>query len=145
MFFALLLILNSYGTAIATDTPFIAHMRLYKPLVISEVEALAFPKVISGSTEDLVVGSSGDSAAKFDLAGNANTDMVAGIIENSVTVSAPNVPKPVVVDSFTVRAPLALNDSGRGTISVGATAHIDGYSEEGNYYISSGTLRVVYQ
>ena len=145
MFFALLLILNFHSAAIATDGSFVAGMQLFKPLVVTEVNPLAFQTVTSGTTGDLVVNSSGDNAAKFDLAGKANTDMVVSVIDNSVTVSAPNVIKPVVVDNFTVRAPLALNDQGKGTVSIGGTAHIDGYSEEGNYYISSGTLRVVYQ
>lgn len=140
----LLLVFNFHNSAIATDTSFSVNLKLLKPIAISEVRALAFPDMMTGSSTSLVVASSDDSAAKFDLVGSANTNVVSTVVENSIAISAPGISKSVVVDNFTVKAPLALNSQGKGTIGVGGTAHIGTDNDDGDY-IGAATLRVVYQ
>ena len=144
MFLAILLIFNFHNVAIATDAPFTVSLKLLKPIAISEVRSLAFPDTATGNSTSLVVTSGDDSAAKFDLVGSANTNIVSTVVENSIAISAPGVSNSLVVDNFTVKAPLALNSQGRGTIGVGGTAHVGTDSNDGNY-IGAATLRVVYQ
>ena len=140
----ILFIINFNNVAMATDAPFAISVKILKPIAISEVKSLAFPNTNTGSSTSLVVGSADENAAEFSLAGSANTNIVSTVVESSISISAPGVSTPVLVDNFTVKAPLALNDQGKGTIGVGGTAHINQDSEDGNY-IGSATLRVIYQ
>ena len=144
MFLVVLLALNIQNSAMATDAPFAVSMKLLKPIVISEVRSLSFPNTNTGISTSLIVGSSDEKAAEFNLVGSANTNIISAIVESSISISAPGVSNPVLVDNFTVKAPLALNDQGKGTIGVGGTAHVTQDSEDGNY-IGSATLRVIYQ
>ena len=144
MLLAILLIFNFHNAAIATDAPFTVSLKLLKPIAISEIRSLAFQDTATGSSTSLIVASSDDTAAKFDLVGSANANIISTVVENSVLISAPGVSNSVVVDNFTVKAPLALNGMGRGTIGVGGTAHVGTDSEDGNY-MGAATLRVVYQ
>lgn len=144
MLLTILLIFNFHSLAIATDAPFSVSLKLLKPIAISEIRSLAFQDTATGSSTSLVVASSDDTAAKFDLVGSANANIISTVVENSIVISAPGVSKSVVVDNFTVKAPLALNGMGRGTIGVGGTAHVGTDSEDGNY-MGAATLRVIYQ
>jgi len=136
--------LNFYNPAMAADAPFSVSLNLLKPIAISEVRSLAFPNTNIGISTDLIVPSNDENAAEFQLVGSANTNIVSTVIEKSISISAPGASKPVLVDNFTVNAPLALNDKGKGTVGVGGTAHINNDSEDGNY-IGSATLRIIYQ
>ncbi len=111
---AVLLIFNFHSVAIATDMPFTVGLKLLKPIVISEVRSLAFQDTVTGSSTNVVVASSDDTAAKFNLVGSANANITSAVVENSIVVSALGIPDPVVVDSFTINAPLALNGMGKG-------------------------------
>ena len=144
MLLMFLYILNFHSLAMATDTPFTVSVILLKPLAISQVKSLAFPSTNIGISTDLVVHSTDDNAAQFQLVGSANTNIISTVVESSISVAAPGVSKQVIVDSFTVNAPLALNDKGKGTVGVGGTAHINQDSEDGNY-MGSATLRITYQ
>jgi hypothetical protein len=103
---AVLLIFNFHSVAIATDMPFTVGLKLLKPIVISEVRYLAFQDTVTGSSTNVVVASSDDTAAKFNLVGSANANITSAVVENSIVVSALGIPDPVVVDSFTINAPL---------------------------------------
>lgn len=140
----ILLIINLCNVATATDSPFSVSLKLFKPIVISEVKNLAFPDTMLGFSKDLVVSSTDDNSAQFDLVGSSGANIVTAIMENSINLSAPGVSTAVLVDNFTVKAPVALNSSGKGTIGVGGTAHISSDNQDGNY-IGLATLRVVYQ
>ena len=144
MFLTILLIFNFHSAANATDAPFTISLKLLKPIAISEVKSLAFPNTATGVSQNLVVASNDDNAAKFDLVGSANANIISSVVENAIVISAAGSSKPVVVNGFTVKAPLALNSQGKGSIGVGGTVHIGEDSEDGDY-LGAATLRVVYQ
>ena len=144
MLLAMLLIFNFHNAAVATDAPFTVSLKLLKPIAISEIRSLAFQNTVTGSSTNLIVASSDDTAAKFNLEGSANINITSTVIEDSIVIFAPGVSSSVLVDSFTVQAPLTLNSQGKGVIGVGGTAHVGTDSEDGNY-IGAATLRVIYQ
>ena len=141
---AILFVFNFLYTATASDQPFAVSLRLLKPVVISEVRSLAFPDTTTGTTSQIVVSSTGDTAAKFEVVGSANSNIVSTVVEHSIVMSAPSVSDPIVVDGFTVQAPLALNELGKASVGVGGTAHINNSNEDGDYS-GSATLRVIYE
>ena len=145
LFLAIILVFNSFNSVTATDMSFTVGLTLLKPITISETRSLSFPDtVLTGSSTDLTVTSNDTNAAELSIAGSANKNIETTVVEEHIAIAAPEASKPIIVDGFTVRAPVALNDQGKGTISVGGTAHVGADSENGDY-IGAATLRVVYQ
>ncbi len=141
---AVLLMLNFSNVVTATDAPFTVSLRLLKPIIINEVRSLAFPDTTTGTSRNYVVSSTDDNSARFDLTGSSGANIVTTVIENSINLSDSDSTTPILVDNFTVQAPLALNINGKGSVGVGGTAHISSESQDGNYS-GLATLRVTYQ
>ncbi|MFH1223990.1 MAG: DUF4402 domain-containing protein [Pseudomonadota bacterium] len=146
MFSVLTLCLNLLisNTAVAEDATFFIRLRLLKPIVTTEVHPLSFPDTVVGTDSDITVNASNNEAALIDVTGTANANITGGVVESSITMTAPGSDTPVRVDNFIVNTPSALNNSGKGNIGVGATAHMLA-SNDGGTYNGTATLRVVYQ
>jgi hypothetical protein len=129
----------------ATDQVFTVSLKLLKPIIIVETKPLLFADtIITSGSSDFTVHTNDPHAAKFNIAGSANKNVDTMVVEEHIAIVAPKTSKPITVDGFTVRAPVALNGQGKGTISVGGTAHVGVDSENGDY-MGAATLRVVYQ
>jgi hypothetical protein len=145
LFLAIFFVFNSFNSATAADMPFTIGLKLLKPIVVSETKPLSFQgTTLMGRSTGAIVSSNDKTAAKFNVTGNANRNIETTVVEDQIVITSPKVSKPIIVDHFIVKAPVALNSQGKGTITAGGTVHA-GVNSMNGAYMGAATLMVVYQ
>lgn len=137
-------LLSFLNVAVSEDAGFDVRLRLLKPIVTTTIQSLSFPDTVVGNDTAVVVSSTSDGAAKFDVGGGANRTIFSYVVENSITMTTSSSSSGVMVDGFSVDSPSSFDSAGKAKLNVGATAHVLASNEDADYS-GSATLRVIYQ
>lgn len=130
----------------ATDQSFNVSLKLFQPIAVTKKQDILFPsKILTGTSETIVVNTGDTGAAVFDAYGGKNRTLVRSVVESDIILSAPGVTDTITVNAFSVAGPLAFDSTGKASdFKIGATANILANSQDGDY-TGVGSFRVIYQ
>ncbi len=127
-----------------------AVMHVSQPIVITAQHNLDFGEVVSGAAADVVVAASDASAAQFSATGEADAEVVAGMVANNISMTNAKTNDKITVDTWTYGGDInkqnvaTFSNSGKlSDLRVGGTAHVTA-NVAGGDYTGTGKFRLTY-
>lgn len=136
---------GSFGEANLTATLYVSQ-----PINVKAIKNLEFGEVVSGAATDVVVAAADANAAQFSATGEAGSEVVAGMVSKSISLTNTKSNDKITVDSWTYAGDIqgrniaTFDKAGElKDLRVGGTAHVTANASGGSY-TGTGKFRLTY-